>query len=249
MPSVEKEEYAILDRVQDAHWWYRGLCAMLEDALDNGLPTGHRDARLCCDAGCGAGVAFPVLRQSARVIGVDCAEEALRFCVLRGEHRLARASVTAIPLADACFDLVVSCDVLYHRGVHDEALAVREMCRILKPGGLLLVNVPAYEWLRSSHDAAIHTGRRFTRAQVIRLLDQNGFETVRATYWNTLLFPIVAAVRVWRRAVPRAQSDLSGPRSGWRQAAPAAVLTLERRILRRISLPFGVSIFAVARKA
>jgi len=144
----------------------------------------------------------------------------------------------------------VSLDVLYHRGVKSDLDALREFRRCLRPGGAVVLNLPAFESLRSRHDVAIHTARRYRRQPLRRLLHEAGLHPGRITYWNTLLFPVLALARRLRRVEPGALG--SAPRSDVRPL-PAAVdralgwiLELERRWLRRRSFPFGLSLLAIA---
>lgn len=161
-----------------------------------------------------------------------------------------RASVCALPFSDGCFDLVVSLDVLYHRAVPDDRAAARELARVLRPGGLLLLNLPAYEFLRSTHDRAIHTARRYTRGRVRSLLLEAGLTPLHVGHWNSLLFPIAAAVRLWGRLRPpheEAGSDVR-PLPAWQNALLRGVLRLELAARRWWCFPFGLSVIAVARK-
>lgn len=243
---MRKEEYALMRRVEDFHWWYRSLRAMIALAWRRfGRVDGARP--LCCDAGCGTGANLVLAGDRARAFGVDSSIEALRLARDRGLTTLARGDTAHLPFADALFDTVLSMDVLYHRDVTDPAAALREMGRILKPGGLLLLNVPAYEWLRSPHDIAVHTGRRFTRREVRLLLGDTGFEVVWLTYWNCLLLPAIATARLLRpRGNTTERSDLENTRDGPLNRLLAATLAIERLALRITPLPCGVSIFAAA---
>lgn len=240
---MEKHEYEILRRVEDRHWWYAGLRGMLRQEIRrSGLAAGGR----LLDIGCGTGANMALLGKEFRVTGTDFAAEAIAESAKRGLSRLARASCAALPFCDASFDAAIMMDVLYHRGVPDKVGALREARRVLKPGGLLYLNVPAYEWLRSSHDRAIHTDQRFTLGEIVRLLREAGLSPTFTTYWNTLLFPAAAAVRLMRKGRAGGESDLGG--DGGESRIFSGALWLERRLIRWVPMPFGLSVFAAARR-
>lgn len=242
---MKADEYEIMYQVEDGHWWYRGLRRMI--ALHWPAPPPAGRLRVL-DAGCGTGAALAALAAHAQPVGIDASEIAIGFCRRRGLAQTAVASALQLPFPDASFDVVLSCDVLCHKAVTDRAAAVREMARALRPGGLLLMNLPAYQGLLSSHDLAVHNDRRFTRAEALALLRAQGLTPVHATYWNTLLFPLIAPLRLWRRFRPRPSSDLDAPPSPRLAAILSFLLALERAAIRLAPLPFGLSVFIAARK-
>jgi SAM-dependent methyltransferase len=167
-----------------------------------------------------------------------------------------------LPLRDASQEIVISADVLYHRGVHDDLAALREMARCLKPGGLLILNLPAFAALRSVHDDAVHGARRYTAGEVRAKLRAAGFVPLRVRYWNWILFAPIAIARLLRRR-PRPYWELPAPadaaRAGqgphsdlvalprWLNALLDGVLRLEER-LGFFDPPAGISVMAVARR-
>ncbi len=241
------DEYEIMYRVEDAHWWYVSLRGMIDLHWRRFAAKGP--VRLL-DVGCGTGAVLNwfSLQEGVSAAGVDYSGEAIRFCRKRGQIRSASASANELPFGDDSFDAVVSFDVLCHRSIQDPQVPLREMRRVLCPGGMLLLNLPAYQWLYSSHDVAVHTVRRFTRSGIFGMLRETGFETVDATYWNTVLFPAIVAVRLWRRLFPPSQSDLADGAEGAMNHLFEVVLEVERAVARRFHLPFGLSVFVVARK-
>lgn len=241
---MNTEEYARMFAVEDTHWWYRALHTLVRQALRRHAP----EARRIADIGCGTGAMAAQLADVARVIALDFSPEGLAFCQQRGLRQLARADAAHLPLGARVADTALLLDVLYHRNVAEPAVVLEEVHRILAPGGIVVVNVPAYQWLHSSHDVAVHTGRRFTRPAVNRLLEEAGFEIVQSSYWNTVLFPAIVAVRLALRALPNRGSDLSEDTSPLVNRAIGAIMALEHRIMWRFSLPFGLSIFVVARR-
>ncbi|PTX97730.1 class I SAM-dependent methyltransferase [Opitutus sp. ER46] len=247
---MDPSEYRKLADVEDRMWYFRALHAHVERELA-GARAGEELNVL--DAGCGTGGL--IRRLAARhprwgwkgvdlsPLARDLAQARLREAGLGFE--LALASVTALPWADASFDAVVSADVLYH--VDDDNAALREFFRVLRPGGRVIVNVPAYAWLWSYHDVAVHSRRRYHRAQVLRQLQDAGFAAPRATYWNTVPFPLVV-VRRKLLPPPRAGSDVQLYPAPVERAFDVA-MAMERVWLRRVGrLPFGVSVLAVAEK-
>ena len=240
------EEYGRMFEAEERQWWYAGMRAISLSLLDAAWPRAGAGGRRILDAGCGTGSNLAHLRPFGRTVGVDVSEEALRFCRQRGVAA-ARGSVLALPFSDATFDAVTSFDVLYHRWVEDDVAAVRELSRVLRPGGLLLVRVPALKLLWGAHDEAVHSRHRYTRAELRALLEGAGLEVVRLTYANTLLFPLLAARRGLDRLLDRHGSDVA--------FLPAPLewtfrrlLGLEARLVRRVALPLGASVFALARK-
>jgi SAM-dependent methyltransferase len=231
---------------EDRQWWYAGMRAISFALLDGAdLPATGAAPRLL-DAGCGTGAIVRHLSARGRAVGVDLSAEAVQRAKERGAA-VACAGLLALPFRDGAFDAVTSFDVIYHRWVTDDAAAVREMARVLRPGGLLLVRVPALRMLWGAHDEAVHSRHRYTRGEVRRLLEGQGLEVLRATYANSLLFPLVLARRTLDRMAGRHGSDVAFLPAPLERAF-LALLHLEARVVRRLSLPLGASVFALARK-
>jgi SAM-dependent methyltransferase len=242
---VRRVEYQVMFASEDHFWWYVGMRQAMAALLDRYVgPVGR-----VLDAGCGTGANLLLLAHYGRPVGLDLSGEALRFAALRQPEAIARGSVGALPFADESFDLVTSFEVIYHLAVDDDRRALAEMARVTRRGGWLLLRVPAYDWLRGAHDRAVQTRHRYTAGELRAKLRATGLVTVRTSYLNTTLFPLAAAKRAleWITAAPREESDL-------KPLAPAlnrlftAILVTEGRMLRRLNLPFGLSVLALARK-
>ena len=241
------EEYGRMYDAEEVQWWYAGMRAISLALLAEAWPDGEAAARRILDAGCGTGNNLVHLRRFGRTIGVDLSEEALRFCRSHGVT-VARGSVLSLPFAHAAFDAVTSFDVLYHRWVTDDRAAVREVARVLRPGGILLVRLPALAMLWGAHDEAVLSRHRYTKGEVRRLLEEEGLSVERVTYANFLLFPLILARRTLDRLTGRRGSDVSFLPAPMEWAF-RHLLAIEARLLRRLSLPLGASVFALARKA
>ena len=186
--AVNLAEYQRMYEAEERQWWYAGMRALSLALLAGPLTGLARSGRtpLILDAGCGTGNNLRHLARYGRAVGVDISEQALLFCRSRGVAA-ARAELLALPFPDGRFDCVTSLDVIYHRWVPDDAAAVREMARVLRPGGLLLLRVPALRALWGAHDEAVHSRHRYRRSEVRRLLEGAGLSVLRATYANTVL--------------------------------------------------------------
>jgi SAM-dependent methyltransferase len=235
-------------RVERIHWWYLGMQKITESLLDRWLPGNSRMDIL--DAGCGTGAAMTgYLSKYGTVTGIDLSPLALGFCKRRGAALLGCASVLDLPFAGSSFDLVTSFDVLYEDSVLDDAAAVKEFSRVLRPGGLILLRLPAYDWLRGRHDQVIHTARRYDRRQVVAMLQKRGLGVELASYANMFLFPFALIKRTVERIFRDHDlvSDLSFP-VGPLNTLLRKILSLEAPLISRHALPFGLSVIVLARK-
>jgi SAM-dependent methyltransferase len=245
---VNREEYARMYEAEERQWWYAGMRGISFALLARHWPPPSANGRpRILDAGCGTGNNLRHLAEWGRPVGVDLSDEALRFCAARGVAA-AGGSLMALPFPDGAFDLVTSFDVIYHQWVTDDAAAVREMARVLRAGGLMLVRVPALRALWGAHDEAVLSRHRYTRGELRALLEGQGLDVVRLTYGNSLLLPLVAARRTLDRLTGRHGSDV-GFLPGPLEWAFRNVLALEAAVVRRASFPLGTSLFALARKA
>ena len=253
---MQTEDYEYLYRLEERFWWFAGMRTIAGALLDDFCTPNPE--RMILDAGCGTGGNLEWLRRygaAGQICGIDVSAEALQFCRQRRHELLARASVAELPFGDSLFDLVTSFDVLGQ--LPDEgadAQAVREMYRVLRPGGVAFVRVAAYEWLRSGHDKALGTQKRYHLRGLSNLLKCNGFSVLRATYANSLLLPVVAFRRlVLKRArLADTGSDVK-PLPTWLQPVNSILrelLQAEASWLKtsRFDLPTGVSAICVARK-
>ncbi len=241
---MERGEVERLDAAEGRMWWFRALHRNL---IGLWRATARQDGgETLLDAGCGTGGFLKRLaeaRPGAFCVGID--RDALACRLARGKGAsVAQGSIDALPFAGQAFDAVFSADVLCHGGV-DQLQALLEMRRCLKPGGLLVLNLPAYRWLFSAHDRAVDNVRRYALAEVAKLLDEAGFVGIRTTYWNTLLFPLMAARR---KLGPGAGSDVSllpQPLEWLLAGVSAAESGLLAWLLAwGLRLPFGGSILA-----
>jgi ubiquinone/menaquinone biosynthesis C-methylase UbiE len=247
---MKPQEYDIMRSVEDHYWWYQALHHHVADSIQ---PVSPKFSLL--DAGCGTGGMLAAVRErfsEAELTGIDASEHGVDLTAGRElGARLAPASVHDLPFPADSFDFVLSLDVWSAAGV-DDALAAHETYRVLRLGGRLILNLAAFKFLKGAHDYATDVDRRYTRQQVRTLLEGAGFQIQRLTYWNTTLMPPIALVR-WlgrmhlARAPEKARSDF--------RPLPSSVNTMLKRVAalelsasRHLSLPFGTSVFAVARK-
>jgi SAM-dependent methyltransferase len=241
---MKPEEYRKMAGVEDTMWYYRALHRHVARSLAREAPVAAR----VLDAGCGTGGLLRHLHSAQpgwSLTGLDFSPLACELARERTGMEIVQGSIAALPLPDAGFDAVVSCDVICQ--VADPAQALREFHRVLRPGGTVVLTMPAYQWMYSYHDREVGNLRRYTRGEVAALLGAAGFTTVTNTYWNTLPFPLA----VLRRKVfpPRdPASDVS--------RFPPLLETLFNDLMavehgwlsRGGRLPFGNSVLTVARK-
>jgi SAM-dependent methyltransferase len=242
---MDRRVYDRMAEHDSTHWWYRARRDVLADFLT-------REARLPADArileiGCGTGHNLPMLAQFGAVdaIEIDPAARAI------ASERLGRA-VGAAPLPElpgverGAYDLVAVLDVVEH--IEDDVAALAAMRACLRPGGKILIAVPAHQWMWSAHDVVNHHHRRYSKPSLVRAIRAAGLKERGLTYFNSLLFPLAAAARVAGRLTGRDDSDDSPP------AAPLnalfeRVFRVERHLVGRVPMPIGVSILTLAEPA
>lgn len=242
---MEKEEYEKLYQLEESHWWYRGLRELILSSLPKSAPSSLR----FLDAGCGTGGLLKALQSHYTALGMDAENEALSMCKKRGLPLLVQGSIADMPFGAATFDYVVSLDVLYHSNVSDDQKALREFHRVLRDSGKLILNLPAYSFLRSAHDQAIHTQRRYTREDLRKKLTACGFQPQRITYRNFFLLPPVLIWRIARNHFRKSNhnSDLFQTTAILNRAL-LQLLRTENLMMKWINFPFGSSVFCIAGK-
>jgi SAM-dependent methyltransferase len=231
--------------VEDAHWWFRGRRTVVARVLEQlRLPP---DARLL-EAGCGSGGNLALLARYGRLRAFEPDAEMRAWAEARGGVPVADGRLPGgVPFEDERFDAILLLDVLEH--VEEDRASLAALGARLAPGGRLVVTVPAYRWLWSAHDDANHHVRRYTRGGLVRTAAAAGLRVVRATYYNTLLFPAAVGARLAGRLVGSAGSSGLGVLPPPVNRLLAGVFGAERHLVGRVPLPFGVSVLMVAERA
>jgi len=242
---MEAAEYELMHAVEDRMWWYRGLRRLVADQLARAL-SGSPAAGPVLDAGCGTGGMLRVLGASVAgrpTVGLDFNPAAAGMARSKAGRPVMSGSVNEMPVGNGKLGGYVSLDVLCHANV-DPVVALKEAHRCLGPGAIAILNLPAYAWMYSAHDRRTQNARRFNRGEARALLAGAGFRVIRATYWNTILFPLMLVHRLIER--DDAESDVKEyPR--WLDAIFSSALAVERAAIGAgLSLPFGGSLLVVA---
>ncbi len=228
--------------LEDTYWWF---VARRELALSILREEGLSGATLL-DVGCGTGAGQSAFAEFGTVYGVDFSQEALEFSGSRGLTLLTKANAEKLPIRTCSVDAVVTLDTIEH--VPDDLAALEEIARVLKPGGLLLMNVPAFMFLWGPHDVALMHQRRYTTGSARRAVSAAGLEIERATYSVFLLFPMVLASRVLSKLKGGEPSAKLPELPAWFQRYLGWVMRIELALLKGINLPWGSSVVVVARK-
>lgn len=244
---MQDDVYRTMFEIEDHHWWYTAKQRIVLSLLDRYLAPHNGTKPRVADLGCGCGAMLARLKDQYDAVGVDGSPHAIEFCAKRGiQAELGQLGET-LALQPASFDAVLLLDVLEH--LEHDRKTIEQAVGLLKPGGILICTVPAFQWLWSYWDTIHHHYRRYRRRQFGKLFENIGLKIEVLSYANTLLFPVAASVRTLQRLRKPANQQTS-------MRVPMAPLnwTLrkiyagERHMLGRVPMPFGLSIVSVARK-
>ena len=247
--EMQQHTYAIMRRVEESHWWFVGrrqiIRSFLERLFRDVKASEHSTVNIL-DVGCGTGANLEMLSEFGVAEGVDVSTEALSFCQARGLQNVKLGAAEALPYEDDSFDLVTGLDVVEH--LDDDLAGLKEMRRILRPGGRALLFVPAFMFLWGVQDDISNHRRRYTLKGLKRVVREAGFEVERATYVNISFFTPILLGRLFMRATglrPESENNIT---IGFLNGLMGKLLGAERGPLRFVNFPFGVSIICVARR-
>lgn len=238
---MNPDEYTKMRQLEDHYWWFVSRRRLALDLWRRFAPSG-----VVLDLGCGTGAVGAEIARSSAVVGLDFTRLALRHASERGLRSLVQGDGARLPFRSGSFSAVVALDIFEHIENHEAAFA--EAARVLRPGGVLVLSVPAYRWLWGPHDVALHHFRRYTRSWVSRSLTQAGLEPVVVSYSVFFLFPVVILERLWgklRRGPARASLP---PVSSLGNRLLVRLMAWEARGVVHPGWPWGSSVVAVARK-
>ena len=237
-------ERAVFDRMAEqdqVHWWYVARRQILSDLIEREVRP-PQDARLL-EIGCGTGHNLDMLRRFGRLDAIELDPAARALASKRLGHAVVDAALPELPgIPDRTYHLVALLDVLEH--VDGDEAALRSIAAKLAPAGKILVTVPAYQWMWSAHDVAHHHKRRYSKRGLRSVAEAAGLKVDRIGYFNSLLFPLAAAVRIAGKAVGKTESDDKVPPAPLNRLFQA-VFGLERHLVGRVPMPAGVSLFAI----
>jgi len=242
-PSVMDPAYVAVHMEEDrSHWWFRGRLAVILATLRRALPP--RRVRLL-ELGCGTGNVLAALSQFGEAVGMEAHGDLIAAARAAGLDVRAGHLPDDLGVPPGWAEVVLLLDVIEH--VDDDVATLSAARAGVGEGGLLVVTVPAYRWLWSGHDEILGHRRRYTAAELRAAVERAGFRVVRVSYFNTLLFPLLVAVRTWKRLRGDRGHDLRRP------AAPLnwlleRIFAFERHLVARVPLPFGASLLLIGRR-
>jgi SAM-dependent methyltransferase len=244
---MNREEYNKMFKVENKHWWFVAkrlyawkfleLINSFFDSFDNIL-----------DIGCGTGRNLLMLKRIGKVYGVDSNPLALKFCLQRGEKNVKLGIAEKLPFSNNRFNLVTLFDVLYHQGIKSDLKALEEAYRVIKPGGFLLVNDCAHQWLYGPHDLAMQARQRYSRSELRTKIKAVGFKIIRASYTNMLIFPFFIIERLINKYFRLTKQSDVWLLPQWINNLLIKISRVESALLARVNLPIGSSVMILARK-
>lgn len=246
---MKTDEYAIMHRIEQTYWWFVGKRFLVKSTLKRLSTKGSKQNEIL-DIGCGTGIILKLLERYGNAYGVELSEEAIRFLKQRDLNLVVRSDASkSIPFKTNSFSAITCLDVLEH--LEDDRILIGEMFRICKPGGYVIVTVPAFESLWSPHDVALHHKRRYTKQQLLRRVRQFNWQILQSSYYNTTLFLPILATRKLRTLLSKnrdAHSDFFIGLPAWLNRTLSLLFVSEIYCLRFLNFPFGVSLLLILQK-
>lgn len=244
--EMQSHHYPILYHVEETHWWYLGRRRIIQSLVEKISPTLNTPHPRILDVGCGTGANLKMLAQYGRAEGVDISPQAVDFCHERGLNSVQLGAIEDLPYESRSFELVTALDVVEH--LDDDVAGLREMRRVLRPNGRLLLFVPAFMFLWGVQDDVSNHRRRYTLPGLLKAVEAAGFAVEWSSYANVSFFlPVLVVRSVMRWFGLRADTEyginislLNGPFS--------SLFAAERFIFKRGRIPFGVSAVCIARR-
>ncbi len=245
--EMQQHTYAIMNRVEDSHWWFVGRRAILESFLEQIVnnPKSKIQNPKILDVGCGTGANLEMLANFGESEGVDVSDDALEFCRQKG-LKAHKGLAESLPFADESFDVVTALDVVEH--LDDDVAGLKEMHRVLKTGGKTLIFVPAFMWLWGVQDDISNHRIRYTKKQIVARLKKAGFEIERSTYANWTFFAPILAGRTLMKITGIKPESENNVNVSALNGIFGKIFSSEKLWLKNFNFPFGVSIVITAKK-
>ncbi|MBN2135079.1 MAG: class I SAM-dependent methyltransferase [Acidobacteria bacterium] len=245
---MEQHSYQITFEHEQTYWWYTARKEILKHLIDPLIEmSGKRGNLKILNIGCGTGILSETFKDKGEIVSLDFSHDALIFCSQRKLKNLISADAQFLPTIDSSFDFVFGFDIVEH--LEDDQKGLNEVFRVLKPGGYIVLTVPAYEFLWSSFDDVNWHKRRYTRKSLKKILLSSGFTIKKLSYYNFFLFPLAAARRFYEKIFRKEQTEYYLPKVGkLTNSLFKNIFASEKYLLTGINLPFGVSLITIAQK-
>ena len=242
---MQTSEYKNIYDNESTHFYYVGYHSILLSLLEKYLPK--KKGLKILDAGCGTGLFAKKLARFGDIFGVDVNSEAVKFARSRKINTV-KASIAKLPFKDNMFDLITSLDVLCHSSIKDDIVALKEFKRVLKPEGLMLIKLPAFNWLTNKHDKHVHTKKRYITKDTDKELVTVGLTPIYSTYIGTFLIPAILGRKILDSFIPGQSS--SSVRKLWQPLNNLLIILFktEELLVKILPLPFGISLITLAKK-
>lgn len=234
--------YEDLYKTEDVHWWHKAKRRFVKQLITTHI---HKKSLTILDVGCGTGKSMDELSSLGGVWGVDISDEALLFCKKRNLTHVKKGEAEHLPFQKDFFDVVCALDVLEH--VDDEA-SIREIKRVLKNNGFIIISVPAFSWLWSKWDEVLHHKRRYDKKQLERILKKEGFAILKNTYIHSFLVIPILIIRKLKQLQHKQYTSDFQVNNGVLNRLCSFLSELEQIWINRYDMPFGTSVLCIAQK-
>lgn len=243
------EEYHKMHALETNYWWFQGRRKVILDTLGKHMTSAQGQRPVILDIGCGTGMMLEDLQNMGAATGLDFSMVALEYCKNRGIDKLGRADVRYLPIKSNSVDLITALDLIEH--IEDDHGLMDEFYRVLKPGGIAVMSVPAHKKLWSGHDVALHHFRRYEKPEFRSLVEGAGLTPRKYTYGMATAFVPAVIIRNYKKlrgTNDNNQSTDEFPIPGWVNGILKKSVEAESAWLKRWNLPIGLSLLCVAEK-